>query len=221
MDIITIKEPSELKKYLKEGTDSVYEFKLLGLLVNVKFKCNIFDTRNKRMHDNGQDGGMVIFKAHSIKGNNIIVDRLEADKIKANSIVSTYIFADKVKAQTIESMNIEARKVKAKIINSLVIQSKKVKAEYIDICELRNCDKLKARKVSLLSMNGGRIIADEVSFNNKKDDECLPMTRKRFAKKVEEPAVKTSPKTTKNNSEKKQTEVKTQTKKKSTKKDIK
>ncbi len=185
MDIITIREPSEIKKYLKEGADSVYEFKILGLLVNVKFKCNIFDTRNKRVHDNGQDGGMVIFKAHSIKGNNIIVDRLEADKIKANSIVSTYIFADKVKAQTIESMNIEARKVKAKIINSLVIEAGKIKADYIDICELRNCDKLKAKKVTLLSMNGGKIQAGEVSFNNKKEEECLPMTRRRFTKKID------------------------------------
>jgi len=186
MDIITIKEPNEIKKYLKEGTDSVYEFKILGLFVNVKFKCNIFDTRNKRLHENGQDGGMVIFKARSIKGNNIIVDRLEADKIKASSIVSTYIFAENVKAQTIESMNIEAKKVKAKIINSLVIEACKIKAEYIDICELRNCDKLKAKKVTLLSMNGGKIKAGEVSFNNKKEDECLPMTRRRFTRKVED-----------------------------------
>lgn len=208
MDIITIKEPSEIKKYLKEGTDSVYEFKILGLLVNVKFKCNIFDTRNKRIHDDGQDGGMVIFKAHSIKGNNIIVDRLEADKIKASSIVSTYIFADKVKAQTIDSMNIEAKKVKAKIINSLVIESGKIKADYIDICELRNCDKLKAKKVTLLSMNGGKIKAGEVSFNNKKDDDCLPMTRRRFTRKFEEDKTKDLNKSSKEVDKKAKTQTK-------------
>ncbi len=186
MDIITIKDQSELKKYLKEGSDCVYEFKLLGIYVNVKFKCNIFDTRNKRIHEGGKDGGMVVFKARSVKGNNIVVDSLEVDKIKAKSILSTYIFADKIKADTIEAMNVEANKVKAKIINSLVIQAKKVKAEYIDICELRSCSKLKAKKVSLLSMNGGRIIADEVSFNNKKEDQCLPMTRRRLSKTFQE-----------------------------------
>lgn len=186
MNLITIKDPSELKKYLKEGTDSVYEFKILGILVDVKFKCDIFDTRNKRKHEQKQDGGMVILKAHSISAKNLIVDKIEVDKIYADSLVATYIFAKKVKANTIESMNIEAEKVKCKILNSLVLQAGKIKAEYVDICELRNCNKLKAKKVSMLSMDGGRVKTKCLSFNDKNKEDCLPLTKRRFSKMSDE-----------------------------------
>ena len=186
MSLITIKDLSELKKYLKDGTDNVYEFKILGIFVDVKFKCDIFDTRNKRKHELKQDGGVVILKARSIKAKNLIVDRIEVDKIKADSIVATYIFAKKVKANTIESMNIEAEKVKCKILNSLVLQANKIKSEYVDICELRNCNKLKAKKVSMLSMDGGRVITKCLSFNDKNKEDCLPITKRRFEKQGEE-----------------------------------
>lgn len=174
MSIIKLNSVEDMKKHLKEGSDNIFEFKIMGIYVDVKFNFNFFDTRNKR----GEEGGLVTLKARSIKADSIIVDKIEVDKVKAHSVTATYLFAKKVKVDILECMNIETKKLKGKIINTTVLDSEKVKAEYVDACELRNCQKLKAKKVSLLSMNGGRVKAKEVCVNDAQNESNLPSTRK-------------------------------------------
>ncbi len=178
MSLITIKTPEEMKKYLKEGTDSVYEFKIMGIFVDVKFKFNLFDTRSKRIKEEDKEGGLVVIKARSIKADSIVVDRIESDKIKANAITATYLFVKKIKARVVECMNIESEYIKSTFINTTVLDAKKIKTDYVDTCELRNCRKMKAKKVSLLSMDGGKLRAAQVSINNNIDADILPKTRK-------------------------------------------
>lgn len=176
--MITITNSQDMQKYLKEGTNSVYEFKSMGMLADVKFKYNLFDTRNKRIHDGGEEGGAVILKAKSIKADHLIVDHIEADKIDVSNLVATFIFGRKIRASQIECMNIEADYLRCEILYATVLAARKVNAEYVDVCELRNCSKMKVRKATLLSTNGGKIKAKQLSLNEKKDASLLPKTRR-------------------------------------------
>lgn len=176
--MITITNAHDMQKYLKDGTNSVYEFKSMGMLADVKFKCNLFDTRNKRIHDGGEEGGAVILKAKSVKADHLIVDHIEADKIDVSNLVATYIFGRKIRASQIECMNIEADCLRCEILYATVLAARKVNAEYVDVCELRNCSKMKVRKATLLSTNGGKIKAKQLSLNEKKDASLLPKTRR-------------------------------------------
>lgn len=172
---IVIKNKDDLNKYLKPGSKYIYEFKKLGLLANVKIKFDLFDTKNAR--ENGNDSeNKVILKASKIKGKSIVVDQIEADVVKAKSIVSTYVFAKKVRCGSINVKNLEADKVNCTLFNGMILTARKVRGEYIDVCEIRNCSKIRARAIKMLTMSGGKLRAGMVNLAKEDEEYKLPET---------------------------------------------
>ncbi len=172
---IVIRNQADLNKYLKPGSKYIYEFKKLGLLANVKIKFDLFDTKNAR-EDGKESENKVILKANKISAKCLIVDQIEADKIRAKSIVATYVFAKKVRCGTISVKNLEADKVRCTLFNGMVLKARKVRGEYIDVCEIRNCSKIRAKAIKMLTMNGGKLRAGTVNLAKEGEEYKLPET---------------------------------------------
>lgn len=172
---IVIRNQEELNKYLKPGSKYIYEFKKLGLLANVKIKYDLFDTKNAR--ENGAEStNKVILRANKIKAKSLVVDQIEADKIKAKSIVATYVFAKKVNCGSINVKNLEADKVRCTLFNGMILTARKVRGEYIDVCEIRNCSKIRAKAIKMLTMSGGKLRAGIVNLAKEDEEYKLPET---------------------------------------------
>lgn len=172
---IVIRNQEELNKYLKPGTEYIYEFKKLGLLANVKIKFDLFDTKNAR--ENGAESeNKVILKANKIKAKSLVVDQIEADKVRAKSIVATYVFAKNVNCGSINVKNLEADKVRCTLFNGMVLKARKVSGEYIDVCEIRNCSRIRAKAIKMLTMNGGKLRAGIVNLAKEDEEYKLPET---------------------------------------------